>query len=96
MWVAFFFFLHSFMMDIHVDSQNVNTTYGRTAANVIPHHKRRLQNKTSTQVLICQRGQSLPDNLIVFFCFFSTSAVSDVPGMRAVEQTIILLITLVF
>lgn len=52
----------------------------------------RLQTKTDSRALICQREQSLRDNLIVF----STSAVFDVSGMVAIEQTIILLISLVF
>lgn len=49
-------------------------------------------NKTTSHALICQREQSLRDNLIVF----SASAVFDVSGMVATEQTIILLISLVF
>lgn len=49
-------------------------------------------NKSKSQALICQREQSLRDNLIVF----STSPVFDVSGMVAIEQTIILLISLVF
>lgn len=49
-------------------------------------------NKNKSRALLCQREQSLGDNLIVF----STSPVFDVSGMVAIEQTIILLISLVF
>ena len=49
-------------------------------------------NRADSQALICQHEQSLRDNLIVF----STSAVFDISGMVAFEQTIILLISLVF
>lgn len=44
----------------------------------------------------CQHEQSLRDNLIVFFFLSSTSAVFDVSGMVAIEQTIIFLISSFF
>lgn len=55
-------------------------------------HTHQKKKKNISQALICQREQSLRDNLIVF----SGSAVFDVSGMVASEQTIILLIRLVF
>lgn len=49
-------------------------------------------NKCSLRAFNCQREQSLRDNLIVLV---STSAVFDVSGRHAIEQTIIFLISLV-
>lgn len=77
------------MMNICVDYENAEFT-SATTNSISPHMSP--TNKTNSQALICQREQSLRDNLIVF----STSAVFDVSGMVAIEQTIILLISLVF
>ncbi len=76
---------------MNICAEYENTEFPRATTNSIPLHMSP-PNKTNSQALICQREQSLRDNLIVF----STSAVFDVSGMVAIEQTIILLISLVF
>lgn len=80
------------MIDIYVDYENVYRIYDWATTNFHSSSRMSPTNKTNTQPLICQHEQSLRDNLIVF----STSAVFDVSGMQAIEQTIILLISLVF
>lgn len=71
------------MMDICADN-------GRIFPRV---HKRPPPNKPDACARICQREQSLKDNLIVFFAGRSAF---DVSGTVASEQTVILLISLVF
>lgn len=80
------------MMDIYGNYKNAYRIHKEAMTKLLLPHICLLQTKPNSQALLCQREQSLRDNLIVF----SASAVFDVSGMVATEQTIILLISLVF
>lgn len=81
-------------MDIYMGIMKMRAELMRKHPQTSPSSSSHMSptNKTTSHALICQREQSLRDNLIVF----SASAVFDVSGMVATEQTIILLISLVF